>query len=103
MCLQPVLSFPAVGEEGDTEGEGMFHFVDDDLFHAVELLRKDRKVKFIVHLKNHFRLNAFTFKTLVDANHCHLDDVRCRALNRSVDSIALGITTYNGIARIDVR
>ena len=61
------------------------------------------EVKFVVHWKNHFRTDIFFLETFIYSYHCNLNDICRTTLNRSVDGVSLGITTYYGITRIDIR
>ena len=103
MCLQPVLPFTAVGDQGDLELDGVFHFFEDDLTYFFLLVLADVKVEFVVYLKDHFAFQTFFFETVVDAYHRYLDDVGGATLDRGVDRISFGITAYDGVVRIDVR
>ena len=75
MCLQPVLPFTAVGDQGDLELDGVFHFFQNDLTYFFLLVLADVEVEFVVYLKDHFAFQTFFFETVVDAYHRYLDDV----------------------------
>ena len=102
MRLQPVLSPAAVCLQGDMHAVGFFHFFDNYLFHPFFFVDGDAEVEFVVHLQNHLCPYSFGVEAAVDACHCHLDNVGCTALNRGVDGVPLGISTYDGVARVDV-
>ena len=103
MCLQPVLPFTAVGDQGDLELDGVFHFFQNDLTYFFLLVLADVEVEFVVYLKDHFAFQTFFFETVVDAYHRYLDDVGGATLDRGVDRISFGLTAYDGVVRIDVR
>ena len=102
MRFQPVLAPTAVCNEGNGEGISSLHLFHHNLFYLRMFIGQHTEVQFIVHLKNHFRVDSLTFETLVDANHRHFDDVCCTALYRSVDGITLGKTANGGIVTVDV-
>ena len=56
-----------------------------------------------MYLQDHLALQLLCLETLVDADHCQLDDIGRAALDRGVDGVALGITADNGVARVDIR
>src|SRR5579883_88231 len=67
----------------------MLHLCLDEALGLVELFDRDLKHKLIVDLQNHTRLHARACKSMLDAQHGHLDQVGIRALDGHVDSFTL--------------
>ena len=103
MRLQPVLALAAVGDEGHAQWNNLLHLFQDDLFHQFCLFLIDIEVQLVVYLQDHLAFQLLRLKTLVDADHCQLDDIGRAALDRGVDGVAFGITADNGVARVDIR
>ena len=55
-----------------------------------------------MHLDNHLAPDAFCSESVEDADHSHFDDVCLRALDRGIDGIALGKSSYSTILAVDV-
>ena len=102
MGIEPVAGDAMAGRETHLALIDSLHFLDDDALHAVEFLGDDIKVEFVMHLENHFGLDTLVLETPVDAHHGELDDIGRRALDGSVDGVALAETPHHGIARVDV-
>ena len=81
---------------------GILHLFDHDFLHFLLFLWINGEVEFVVYLDNHLALDALRLETIEDAHHRHLDDVRLRTLDRGVDGIALGKSTYSSVSTADV-
>ena len=90
MRVKPVAGGAVTGGEPDVAVIDALHLFDDDALHALEFVRDDIKVKFVVHLQDHLGLDALVLETFVDAHHGKFDDVGRSTLNGRVDGIALG-------------
>ena len=97
------MALAAVGDEGHAQRNNLLHLFQDDLFHQFCLFLIDIEVQLVVYLQDHLAFQLLRLKTLVDADHCQLDDIGRAALDRGVDGVALGITADNGVARVDIR
>ena len=68
MGIEPVAGDAMAGRETHLALIDSLHFLDDDALHAVEFLGDDIKVEFVMHLENHFGLDALVLETPVDAH-----------------------------------
>ena len=102
MGLEPVLTKAGISHQRYIKGEGFLHLFDDDLLHLFLLFWVDAEVQFIVYLQNHLASNAFSLETLMDMNHCHLDDISCCTLDGGIDGISLSKASNCGIMRVNI-
>ena len=103
MGFEPVLTKAGVCHEGNVQGEGVLHLLDDDMFHLLLFLWIDGEVEFVVYLQDHLTLDALFLEALVDADHRNFDDVCRCALDGGIDGVTLSKTSDGGIVGIDVR
>ena len=103
MGIEPVGGCSVAGGELDFTVIDALHFLDDDALHAVQFAGDDVKVEFVMHLQNHFGLDALLLESSVDAHHSQLDDVGSGALDGRVDGIALAEASHYSIPGVDVR
>ena len=102
MCFKPILSPTAISHQWHLHAECALHLFEHNFLHLLFLFGINTEVEFVVHLQYHLRANAFELESVVDIDHRHLDDVGGSALDRCIDGISLGKSTYGGITRINV-
>ena len=101
MRLKPVCADPDTNFEWNTPLIGFDHQPDDKFVQLGLLFGHDIKHQFVVDLHYHARLQAAMTYLAVDVDHGYFDYVGSRALQRSVDGIALCIAADHCVPRAD--
>ena len=101
--ISPIRPYPHLNQQRHRQRMNFFHLFSNQRLHRVYFFLRDFKNQFIVNLQRHPRLQAALLQRRVDANHCHLDQIRCGALQRRVYGSALGEATLRKILAVDIR
>src|ERR1700716_2092354 len=101
--LVPVRADAYVDDEGHVERIRGRHLLTEDARGRVDRIARKLDDELVVDLQHHARGRLALCKTVVDATHRDLHDVRRRALDRHVDGHAFGGIADRGVPTRHVR
>ena len=95
---QPVLAGAHSYLHGYAQGQRVFHEFFNFRFDNLQFIFGRIKHQFVVYLQDHAGLQLFSFQPVMNVDHGNFDDIGGSALNRRVNSVALGITPDVSVA-----